>query len=257
MALGKTSELTVQTPEGVEFALPLAGPVTRCAAWAFDLVVIVALFQLITQVLRMTSLLAGDLSIALMIALQFIAVVGYGMFLEWFWRGQTIGKRIMKLRVIDERGLSLSLNQVVMRNLFRVLDSLPMFYMVGGIACLVSSRVQRLGDMAAGTLVVRVRELAEPHLDELLDENVNSFREHPRLEARLRQRVSPEEVRLAVDVLLRRNELSPGDRLRVFEEVADYFRDKVEFPESVTHGLSDEQYVRNVVATLFERKMVV
>jgi uncharacterized RDD family membrane protein YckC len=257
MALGKTTELKIQTPEGVEFALPLAGPITRCAAWAFDLVVIVALFQLISQVLRMTSVIAGDMSIALMIALQFIAVVGYGMFMEWFWRGQTIGKRIMKLRVIDERGLSLRLNQVVLRNLFRVIDSLPLFYMVGGMACLASSRVQRLGDLAAGTLVIRVKEIGEPHLDELLGENVNSFHGHPRLEARLRQRVSPDEARLAVDTLLRRNELSSKDRLRVFQDVADYFRGKVVFPEEVTHGLSDEQYVRNVVATLFERKMVV
>jgi len=257
MALGKTTELKIQTPEGVEFSLPLAGPVTRCAAWAFDLVVIVALFQLISRLLRMLSLFSGDMSMALMVALQFVILVGYGIFFEWLWRGQTIGKRIMKLQVIDERGLTLKINQIVIRNLFRVLDSLPMFYMVGGIACLLSARAQRLGDLAAGTLVVRRIEVAEPEMDELLEGDENSFREYPRLEARLRQKVSPEEVRLAVDAVLRRNELTLKDRLNVFGELADFFRSKVEFPDEVTHGLSDEQYVRNVVATLFDRKMVI
>ena len=161
----------------------------------------------------------------------------------------------MKLQVIDEKGLTLKMNQIILRNLFRVVDSLPMFYLVGGMSCLLSARAQRLGDLAAGTLVVRRKEIAEPAIDELLGDDVNSFKEYPRLEARLRQRVSPEEVRLAIDTVLRRNELSPNRRLRVFKDLADFFRDKVEFPEEVTHGLSDEQYVRNVVATLFERKM--
>lgn len=255
MALGKTTELKIQTPEGVEFALPLAGPVTRCAAWVFDLVVIVVLFQAIAQVLRFFSVIAGDTSAALMLALQFLVLVGYGMFFEWFWRGQTIGKRLMKLQVIDERGLTLKLNQIILRNLFRVLDSLPMFYMVGGLTCLMSSRAQRLGDLAAGTLVVRRLVAIEPEIDELLEGDENSFQDHPRLEARLRQKVSPDEVRLALDAVLRRNELTLKDRLIVFGELADFFRTKVEFPEEVTHGLSDEQYVRNVVATLFRRTM--
>jgi len=256
MALGKTTELKIQTPEGVEFSLPLAGPVTRCTAWAFDLMVIVALFQLISLTLKMLEVVAGDMAMALSVALQFVVMIGYGIFLEWFWRGQTIGKRIMKIQVIDERGLTLKFNQIILRNLFRVLDSLPLFYMVGGLACLMSSRAQRLGDIAAGTLVVRRLNIAEPEIDELIGGNENSFREFPRLEARLRQKVSPDEVRLAVDAVLRRNELTLKDRLKVFSELAEFFRNKVEFPEEVTHGLSDEQYVRNVVATLFERKMV-
>lgn len=257
MALGKTTELKIQTPEGVEFSLPLAGPVTRCAAWAFDLVVILALFQLIAQFLRILSIIAGDMAMALSVALQFVVMVGYGIFLEWFWSGQTIGKRLMKLQVIDEKGLTLKLNQIILRNLFRVLDSLPLFYMVGGLSCLLSSRAQRLGDLAAGTLVVRRIEIAEPEMDELMGGEENSFKEYPRLEARLRQRVLPDEVRLAVDAVLRRNDLTLKDRLSVFSELADFFRSKVEFPEEVTHGLSDEQYVRNVVATLFERKMAI
>jgi len=256
MALGKTTELKIQTPEGVEFSLPLAGPVTRCAAWAFDLVVIVALFQMISALMRVLSLVSGDMSMALLVALQFVVMVGYGIFFEWFWRGQTIGKRVMRLQVIDERGLTLKINQIILRNLFRVLDSLPMFYMVGGLACLMSGRAQRLGDLAAGTLVVRRIEIAEPEMEELLGSEVNSFREYPRLETRLRQKVSPEEVRLAVDAVLRRNELALKDRLIVFKELADFFRSKVEFPDEVTHGLSDEQYIRNVVATLFDRKML-
>ncbi len=254
MALGKTTELKIQTPEGVEFALPLAGPVIRCVAWAFDLVVIVAVFQLGSQFLQLLSLISPDMSMALNVTLQFVTLVGYGIFFEWFWSGQTLGKRIMKLQVIDERGLTLRLNQIILRNLFRVLDSLPMFYMVGGLSCLFTARAQRLGDLAAGTLVVRRLEIVEPEIDELLEGDENSFQQYPRLEARLRQKVSPEEVRLALDAVLRRNELALKERLKVFKGLAEFFRAKVEFPEEVTHGLSDEQYVRNVVATLFHRK---
>src|SRR5690606_26345663 len=87
------------------------------------------------------------------ILLQFTIFIGYGMVAEWKFSGQTIGKRLFKLRVIDERGLSLGLKQVVIRNLFRILDILPsIFYLIGGISCLVTKRCQRLGDIAAGTL---------------------------------------------------------------------------------------------------------
>ncbi len=67
---------------------------------------------------------------------------------------------------------------IVLRNLFRVVDSLPMFYLVGGMSCLLSARAQRLGDLAAGTLVVRRKEIAEPAIDELLGDDVNSFKEY-------------------------------------------------------------------------------
>ncbi len=91
----------------------------------------------------------------------------------------------MKLRVIDERGLSLGLKQVVIRNLFRLLDMMPStFYLLGGISCLVTKRCQRIGDIAAGTLVIREVEAAPPALEEFVRAEKNSFAAMPHLEAR-------------------------------------------------------------------------
>ena len=145
----------------------------------------------------------------------------------------------------------------MIRNLFRVLDILPStFYLIGSISCLVTRHCQRIGDIAAGTLVVREVNPSAPSFGELLATGENSFASQPHLEARLRQRVSPDEARIALDAVTRRNELDPDCRLRLFRRLADYFRSLSDFPEEITIGLSDEQYVRNVVDTLFRRASV-
>ena len=85
----------------------------------------------------------------------------YAVVSEWVWRGQTVGKRLMGLRVVDARGLRLEPSQVIVRNLMRLLDALPALYLVGGIACVFSRHRQRLGDLAAGTVVVRTSKIAQ------------------------------------------------------------------------------------------------
>jgi hypothetical protein len=86
-----------------------------------------------------------------------------------------------------------------------------------------------------------------------MERDENSFAAKPHLESRLRQQVTPDEARIALDAVVRRNELEPKARLQLFEELANYFREMAEFPEDITIGLSDEQYVRNVVETLFRQ----
>ncbi|MEX2578584.1 MAG: RDD family protein [Verrucomicrobiales bacterium] len=262
--LGQTTSLEVRTPEGVSFQIPIASPFSRCLALAIDLAVVVALTILSFQLIGLVQLsvsgipvlgrLLGDFGNGLMIFLQFSIAVLYGIVAEWLMSGQTVGKRVFKLRVIDERGLSLGFKQIVIRNLFRLLDILPStFYLLGGFSCLVTKRCQRLGDIAAGTLVIREAALAPPALDQVSVEDENSFAALPHIEARLRQRTTPEEARIALDAVVRRDELEPGPRLAVFAELADHFREIAEFPEEITVGLSDEQYVRNVVGSLFRR----
>ncbi len=262
--LGKTTTLEVRTPEGVSFRVPIASPFSRCLALAMDLVVILALtIALILFISILATMTAGipvigdalaDFATGSSIIVQFVIATFYGMVTEWLWRGQTVGKRILKLRVIDERGLPLGLKQIIIRNLFRTLDMLPsMFYLLGGLACGVTKRCQRLGDIAAGTLVVRETEVEKPEINELITSIDNSFSTLPHLEARLRQKTTPDEARIALDTLTRRNELTSENRLRIFSRIADYFREVAEFPDEITIGLSDEQYVRNVVDTLFRR----
>ncbi len=265
--LGKTTSLNIRTPEGVAFEIPIASPFSRCLALAIDTAVIVALTIFLSQVMWALSVMTssiptlgrvvGDFGSGAMVVMQFLVATGYGMATEWLWSGRTVGKRMMRLRVIDERGLSLGLKQVVIRNLFRLLDMLPsMFYLLGGISCLLTKRCQRLGDIAAGTLVIRETETAPPSLEEFVRAERNSFAAMPHLEARLRQRTTPEEARLVLDAVTRRNELDPGARLELFGQLAAYFRERAEFPDEITIGLSDEQYVRNVAATLFHRASV-
>ena len=111
-----------------------------------------------------------------------------------------------------------------------------------------------LGDIAAGTVVVHLPKHAEPDLDQLLAGKFNSLRAHPHLEARLRQRVSPDEARLALQALVRRDELEPAARVTLFADLAAHFKALVTFPPEDTDAMPDEQYIRNVVDILFRTR---
>lgn len=245
------STLRLRTPEGVEFAFELAGPVTRFLAWVLDLLAILVILNAVVIPSRALTVLSPGVALALNILLFLTVSVGYGILWEWRCNGQTLGKRLLRLRVMDEQGLPLRFPQLVMRNLLRVVDGLPMLYLLGGICLVLSPRLQRLGDLAAGTLVVRLPRVTEPDLAEVGAGKYNSFRDHAHLAARLRQTVTPAEADLAFQALLRRNALDPDARVSLFAALAGHFRSLVAFPESATDGLSDEQYVRNVVGVLY------
>jgi uncharacterized RDD family membrane protein YckC len=246
-------KLTIQTPEGVRFNLPLAGPVSRFLAWMIDAACIMACFQFGRVLINLLGILGPDFSSAAAIVVFFLIRTGYAMILEWFWTGQTVGKRVLRLRVMDVTGLQLQPSQIIMRNLLRAVDSLPLFYLVGGVICLVNRHGQRLGDLAAGTIVVKSLPPLEPDLDRILDSNrYNSLYSYPHLVARMRQHVVPEEAGIALSALIRRDELLPEARIALFEKIASHFKSKVEFPQGALDGVSDEQYVRNIVDLLFK-----
>lgn len=254
MTIGKTTTLEIRTPEGVVFSLPLAGPVSRAIAITLDYFVVLGLSWAANTLLLLVAIVSPAWAVALPVLVFFCVQMFYGMGCEWFWRGQTVGKRVMGLRVVDDRGLGLRPGQVVVRNILRAVDSLPLFYLVGGVAMAFSRHCQRLGDLAAGTVVVRTVPAREPRLEGLLAGQYNSFRQHPMVEARLRQKATPEEAGLALSALVRRDDLEPGQRLRVFSEIAGHFRSLAAFPEETTVALTDEQYVRNVVDTLYRKR---
>ncbi len=245
------STLRIQTEEGVVFSLPLAGPVTRFLAWAVDIAVVLVLMRLSRYVFSMFALLSPDMSRGLSILAFFALLVLYPITLEWFWNGQTVGKRVLRLRVMDERGLRLTFSQVALRNLLRAVDLLPFLYLTGGLACLINPHRQRLGDFAANTIVVRERRPRAPDLSRLSENKFNSLRGHAHLAARLRQRVSAEAARIGVQALLRRDMLEPGARVEVFRNIAEYYRGLVRYPEEAVLGLTDEQYVRNVIDIVY------
>ena len=248
------SRLKIQTPEGITFSFQLAGPVLRCLAWCVDLAVVLALAKVLGIAGELAGAISADLAMAITTLSFFVISIGYGIGTEWAWRGQTLGKRLLRLRVMDVQGLRLQFHQVLLRNLLRFVDMLPFLYLAGGLACLFSRRSQRLGDLAANTVVVRSERHTEPDLDQLLAGKFNSLRQHPHLEARLRQRVSPAEARLALQALVRRDELDPAARVELFAELAAHFKSIITFPPEAVEAMPDEQYIRNVVDILFRTK---
>lgn len=250
----RPSSLKIQTPEGIEFALPLAGPVSRLLALVIDVLVVLTCGNLLQKILAPLGFFGADFSQAIMVVAYFVISLAYMGVAEWLWRGQTVGKRLLRLRVVDAAGLRLEPSQVVVRNLMRFIDGLPVLYLVGGITCVVSRHRQRLGDLAAGTAVIRAPNVARPDLDQLLGSKYNSLAEIRHLAARLRQKVRPEVGAIALEALLRRDEIEPEARLPLFADLAKYFQGVVEYPPEVTEQLSDEHYVRNVVEVLFGKE---
>ena len=246
--------LCVQTPEGVVFNLRVAGLFTRFLALAIDLGVITAASTLLSVVTSLVSIVSPDFAKALFIVSYFVLSIGYGIFTEWNWRGQSLGKRLMRLRVVDASGLKLQLTQIIIRNLLRPIDLLPLAYLLGGAISFWSQRGQRLGDLAANTAVIYIPESFALDTQQLQESKYNSFREYPHLEARLRQRVAPAEAALALDAILRRDELDPQARVELFRDFAAYFRGLVPFEEHVDEAITDEQFVRNAVASLYRQK---
>jgi len=248
---GRAATLRIRTPEGVEFPLLLAGPLIRCLAWFVDFLVIAALFTALSQLLGPLAAFFGDAVGALMTLLFFAVNIGYAMALEYFWGGRTLGKKLLGLRVADAQGLRLTGRQVILRNLLRFVDNLPVFYLVGGLACFFSRRAQRLGDLAAATVVVRTPRIPPPDPSRLGRDRYNSLREHPHLCARLRQKAHPALAAAALTALLRRDGYDPAARVGLFAEFAAEFRRLAQFPAEAVEGLSDEQYTRKCVEILF------
>jgi uncharacterized RDD family membrane protein YckC len=254
MAAGRTNTLLIRTPEGILFSQLLAGPISRFLACAIDLTCILITSSMVGSLLGILSVISPDFARAITLVIYFVISIGYGIVSEWHWRGQTIGKRVLRLRVVDAQGLKVQFSQIVIRNLLRCIDMIPVFYLVGGIACLLSRKSQRLGDLAANTVVVRIPRILQPDLDQLLAGKYNSLRQYAHLEARLRQRVTPAEAAIAMQAILRRGDLDPLARVELFRDLAAHFRSKVDFPAEATEGIADEQYVRNVLDIVYRSR---
>jgi hypothetical protein len=150
--------------------------------------------------------------------------------------------------VLDYQGRKLRFQQVLLRNLLRVVDALPLFYLVGMTSLTLSSRNQRLGDLVAGTVVVMD---ADPQLPRSAPESEsaasNSLLERPRIAKRVRQSLSPEDYLLACETLARRDQLAPDARLKVLAALARHLRERVDLPPECVESVSDERLIRNIV----------
>lgn len=176
-AITSDDTLIIETPERVPLHFALASIGNRFIACAIDhaiqmvvLITLLILFLIISDVAdvgsRLTS--APKWVIALMVIMQFVIINGYFAIFEWLWSGQTPGKRWLKLRVIREDGRPISFFEAMSRNLVRLIDLMvPPFYSVGLVSVFATERDQRVGDLVAGTVVVRERESEAPAFAEV------------------------------------------------------------------------------------------
>lgn len=250
----RTAELKIHTPEGIEFSQLLAGPVTRLLAWMLDFFCVLVIVLLLGRVASLLAFLSPGVAAAFFTLAYFVVSIGYSIACEWAWRGQTIGKKLFRLRVLDAEGMRLQFHQIVIRNLLRFVDALPLCYFIGGLSCLLTRHCQRLGDIAANTVVVRYPRLLEPDVEQLLAGKFNSLRMYPHLAARLRQRVVPGEAAIVLQALLRRDQFEPLARIELFHELATHFQAKVQFPAAATDGITDEQFLRNVLDVIYRTR---
>ncbi|HEX7334703.1 MAG TPA: RDD family protein [Pyrinomonadaceae bacterium] len=164
--------LIIETPERVPLHFALASIGNRFIACAIDHAIqalALGLIAIASAVLASFSFIERTVSgapkwvIAVMIIFVFLIFAGYFAFFEWIWNGQTPGKRWLKLRVIREDGRPITFWEAAVRNLLRSLDMMPLpFYSIGLISVFSTNRDQRIGDMVAGTVVVREREAEAP-----------------------------------------------------------------------------------------------
>lgn len=148
----------IATPEGVELRLPLAGLAPRSLAWLIDAVIKGGVLMLASMILNGM----GAFGVGLYLVLTFVLLWFYNVAFEVFHHGATPGKRFFDLAVTNLNGTPVGWSGSVIRNLIRVVDVLPGCYAFGCIAVLVSGRFQRLGDLAAGTVVVYRPRKAAP-----------------------------------------------------------------------------------------------
>jgi len=167
----------LMTPERIVFDYPLGGPFRRFTAYLVDLCL---LALLVVGALALSLLLSLGSAAGMGPALVAYLLLswGYGAFCEGVFNGQTPGKRALGLRVVSERGVPITGAQAVLRNLVGAVDGLvPFFFMLGLSSMLLSRKFQRLGDLAAGTMVIveqrRPRlglvRIQEPRVQAILD----------------------------------------------------------------------------------------
>ncbi|WP_330115057.1 RDD family protein [Pseudomonas sp. JS3066] len=140
----------VETPEGIDLILRPAGLLPRALAYAIDL----AIRGAIMLVLFIALALLGQLGFGLGLILMFLLNWWYMVLFEVLNQGRSPGKQIMGLRVVHDDGTPIGWSASLVRNLLRFVDLLPFAYTLGALSCLLHPTFKRLGDIAAGSLVV-------------------------------------------------------------------------------------------------------
>jgi uncharacterized RDD family membrane protein YckC len=236
--------LTIVTPEHVRIRLEPAGLGSRFLATLIDMFIVQGASTLIYSIARL--MVPDGIAAAIFITANFLLTWGWHILFETRYHGRTPGKRALKIRVVDARGLPVSLYQSLVRNITRVLDFAPAFYGIAAIATLLSPTRRRLGDLIADTLVVRdAQPLA--YRGQLAAERRHNSLRTPRVQRLIRHRISLEERELLLTLCIRADRMSAAARYDLMEEVADFYRKKLDVDDE---EISGENFVRDLLQSL-------
>jgi len=215
----------IETPENVELEQRLAGIGSRLVAGVIDVIIMFLVFFIGFLLLLLASGINSvgaafnmqAWAVAFMVVVLFLMFWGYPILFEYWWNGQTPGKRHMRIRVVREGGGGVGFAEVATRNLLRIVDLMPFGYGVAGVTMFLTRKVQRLGDLAAGTVVIS---------EQATDYSAFSDRTTPKeweaamSPAALRATsLTPQEYRVIANYHIRRTELSLEARERVLPKL--------------------------------------
>jgi uncharacterized RDD family membrane protein YckC len=248
--------ITIETPEGVDLSVTLAGLGSRFVAGVVDLLIqstVILIFFFALGIVGAASADAGfdggdAFALAFGALVLFMVNFGYPVLFETLNSGRTVGKAMIGIRVVREGGRPVNFGAAAVRNLVRIVDMLPpVSYAVGVVAILVSKKNQRLGDMAAGTLVVRDRRTGPAGAAW-----VHSVAPGPALEAESWDvgSIREEEVATVRSFLARRHEITPAARVHLANELASRLRPKVAGED---RNLPPEQFLELLAAAKSRR----
>ena len=226
--------LRIETPEGVDLEVTLAGLASRTGACFVDSLIISATLVVLFIAMSLLGAFAAQSSEDLFLLIlgigslaSMVVLIGYYLLFESLNGGRTPGKAAFGIRVISVDGSPLGFGAVAIRNLVRLVDFLPAFYAVGLIAIVTNKRNQRVGDLAAGTVVIRDRKVvaAPPaNLVEGIDLTVL-----PPWDVSM---VSEEEVGLVRRFAERRQSMQPANRAHLAAILAGPLRAKIAAPDA-------------------------
>ncbi|UOQ49214.1 RDD family protein [Gracilibacillus caseinilyticus] len=233
-------QLNVKTPEYVTLQFHLAGLGSRGASQIIDYLLIFLVQFAIILILTFSLennpsgiLLINEYDnviLAVGLVIIFALNFGYFIFLEYFWGGRTIGKKLVGIRVIQENGHNVTFLSSLIRNLLRIIDMLPGFYAAGILFVFFHSKHKRLGDLAAGTLVVHERRdktAKRNALDKYIDHLALDLDELPLTAQQLKQ-FNQKEWRLIQTYAHRIAEIRPEQKQVVTKQVSDIVLSRLE-----------------------------
>jgi uncharacterized RDD family membrane protein YckC len=149
------TDLVVATPERVSFEYQVAGLGTRAIAQVLDLLIVTGILVAVYFAALVVTFANSSTATLILVIGAFVTIFGYFWLSESLWSGQTVGKKAFRLRAVGDRGEPLTFGQAGIRNVVRIIDFLPYGYGVGLVVLFANGKGKRLGDLAAGTIVVK------------------------------------------------------------------------------------------------------